>query len=130
MEMPMKTASICKALAIAAMTAFSPYLASAAQSKGDPLKGKQAFAKATCIICHADGGNSTNPSRPLKGPGFLKRHPTDSSIEQVIRKGSGFTGMPAFWTRENQRRNFKRHNYYIRSLTPKSSAKPKERRAG
>jgi mono/diheme cytochrome c family protein len=58
-----------------------------------------------------------NGDKPLKGPSFQKKYPTDEALTQFIRKGNPDYGMPAF-PRENLSDNdLKLIIGYIRSLT-------------
>jgi mono/diheme cytochrome c family protein len=80
-------------------------------------RGKVLYIKASCWGCHPHGDNSMNGDKPLKGPSFQKKYPTDEALTQFIRKGNPDYGMPAF-PRENLSDNdLKLIIGYIRSLT-------------
>src|SRR5262249_41000639 len=91
-----------------------------AQGKPDATHGKQAFEKANCVFCHAGGGNSVNPRRPLKGAAFVQSFPDDKSLENLIRHGTKDGAMPAFSVKNVSDADLKDIIAYIRTLTPKS----------
>lgn len=104
---------------IGGLIAMAPHVL--AQTKPDPVRGKKAFEESTCAFCHANGGNSVNPKKPLKGGGFAKSFPDDKSIENVVRQGTKDGSMPAFNTKQVSDRDLKDIIAYIRTLTPKSA---------
>ena len=82
-------------------------------------KGGEIFVQQQCNTCHVNGGNAIDPSKPLKGPSFLKDCPTNEVIENIVRKGVPGTAMPAY---EEERLSDSDLQYlilYVRSLTPK-----------
>ena len=87
-----------------------------AGSTGDPANGKAVFSKATCTACHYNGGNSLNPSKPIKGDAFTKKYPDDKSLENVIRTGVKGTSMQAFGKEKVTDAEMKDLIAYIRSL--------------
>jgi mono/diheme cytochrome c family protein len=104
----------------AASTAVPGSPATLGHRASDPAsleRGKVLYIKATCWGCHPHGDNSMNGDKPLKGPSFQKKYPTDEALTQFIRKGNPDYGMPAF-PRENLSDNdLKLIIGYIRSLT-------------
>jgi len=103
---------------VASGIALAPHVH--AQGKPDATHGKQAFEKATCVFCHAGGGNSVKPKRPLKGAAFVQRFPDDKSLENFIRHGTKDGGMPAFSVKQVSDADLKDIIAYIRTLTPKA----------
>lgn len=85
-------------------------------------KGKMAFVKGTCWTCHANGGNSLNGDKPLKGARFLKKYPDDAKLMEFVRKGSAQRGMPSFSKEKISDAQLKLIVGYIRSLNCNSSA--------
>jgi mono/diheme cytochrome c family protein len=83
--------------------------------------GKRIFERQTCEGCHPGGGNSLNPTKPLKGAQFLARYKDDASMEKVIRTGFPNFGMPPNAKDAIDDKEMKSLIIYIRSLTPKAS---------
>jgi len=80
--------------------------------------GQKVFQDMQCFTCHTNGANLIDPSKPIKGEGFLKKYPEDSQIVSIIRSGRAGTAMPAY---DKQRLNDEQLSNliaYIRSLTP------------
>jgi len=90
-----------------------------AQMRGDAMRGAAVFRAMNCVMCHAGGGNSLRPEKPLKGVGFANKYRGDESIAVMIREGSPNGLMPAF--RQSQLTDQQLFDVicYIRSLTPK-----------
>ncbi len=82
-------------------------------------KGAKLFETQQCITCHANGGNSINPSKPLKGPSFLKDCPDNAIVNHIIRYGVAGTAMPAYELERLNNEDLALLVIYLRSLTPK-----------
>ncbi len=95
-----------------------------AHAQGDAKKGYNAFAAHHCIDCHPGGSNIINPRRPLKGPAFQARYPTDAALADHIRKGSPGTAMPPFGKDELPDAQMVHLVAYLRSLTPAGKKPP------
>lgn len=107
-----------------------PVMAGAVFAKGSASEGAKQFEKHQCSGCHRAGGNSVEPSKPLKGEAFAKKYATDAQIVAVIRKGVPGTAMPANTPDMLPERELNDIVAYIRSLTPCGSstgAKPKRK---
>ena len=81
-------------------------------------EGEKTFTRMQCFTCHANGENLINPSKPIKGQGFLKKYPEDEQIAQIIRRGLPGTAMPAYGTERLSNDQLGALISYIRSLTP------------
>lgn len=88
-------------------------------------RGREHFHALNCSMCHPGGSNSVDPSKPLKGPGFQKKYPTDEHIAAIIRCGSTNGGMPAFRKDQLSDQQLVELIAFIRSLTPATKASPK-----
>ncbi len=113
----------------AANPAAKPAKAAPTQSKlpalgsgGNVANGLKLFRQNNCSMCHPGGENNLNPLKPLKGPGFLKKYPTDALVCQQVRKGSVGTGMPPFPKSQITDGELRDIIAYIRSLTPSTPA--------
>lgn len=100
-------------------------LCPAARAQGDIKKGSAAFAQHHCIDCHPGGSNIINPRRPLKGPGFQSRYPSDAALIARIRQGTTGTGMPPFSKDELPDAQMLHLIAYVRSLSPAKSGAAK-----
>lgn len=89
-----------------------------AESPGNVKKGERVFASMQCAICHTNGGNNLNPDKPLKGPGFLKKYPSNQLLTKTIRSGIANRGMPSFGKDKLNDADLQDLLAYIRSLTP------------
>lgn len=89
---------------------------------GNAATGMKLFRQNNCSMCHPGGENNLNPLKPLKGPGFLKKYPTDELVCRQVRKGSVGTGMPAFPKSQITDQEMRDIIAYIRSLTPSNPA--------
>lgn len=85
--------------------------------------GRAVFVKAGCQICHANGGNSLNSDKPLKGTKFLKSFKDDRALARFIRQGREERGMPSFAKEKLSDRELSQVIVYIRSLTSSTSAR-------
>ena len=94
--------------------------------KPDPKKGQKVFSAMQCEICHVNLGNNLNPERPLKGPNFIKRFPTDKALAQLIRIGVNERGMPAFGKDKMSDEDLANLISYLRSATPQGSSSSKK----
>ena len=83
----------------------------------DPVVGHQLFLS-SCNMCHPGGENVLNPDKPLKGPIFIKRFPTDASIVALVRTGIPKTVMTPFTTQRLSDRQLADIIAYMRTLTP------------
>lgn len=92
-----------------------------APGAGNVANGMKLFRQNNCSMCHPGGENNLNPLKPLKGPGFLKKYPTDAAVCQQVRKGSVGTGMPPFPKSQITDGELRDIIAYIRSLTPSTS---------
>jgi mono/diheme cytochrome c family protein len=104
-------------------SAFS--LSSYAQHKPDPVNGEKLYAAFNCSMCHANGGNSVNAEKPLKGPKFLKRIANDGALAKMIRTGSPGTAMKGFNKDDMSDDQLADIIAYIRTLSP-ADAGPKK----
>ena len=80
--------------------------------------GQKVFQQMQCFTCHTNGENLIDPSKPIKGPDFLKKYPEDAQIENIIRHGRPGTAMPAYNKDRLSDEQLSSLVTYIRSLTP------------
>jgi mono/diheme cytochrome c family protein len=97
-------------------TGFTP----TASTPEQIAKGKKVFDEMMCFTCHAEGGNVINPSKPIKGPEFVKKYPDDRQVADVIRHGVPGTAMPAYAGNRLSDTDLGAMVVYIRSLTPQT----------
>ena len=89
-----------------------------AATKEAIAEGQSVFTRMQCFTCHANGENLVDPSKPIKGPDFLKKFPDDAQIAKIVRNGVAGTAMPAYGKDRLSDVQLVSLIAYIRSLTP------------
>jgi cytochrome c6 len=87
---------------------------------GDAKRGAALFAS-NCQFCHFGGGNSLNPSKPLKGEAFARKF-DDARVFATIRNGIPGSAMSPFPPDRLSDEQVRDIIAYIRTLTPTASA--------
>jgi cytochrome c6 len=86
----------------------------------DGQNGKRIFERASCIVCHAGGGNMMDPGHPIKGAAFAAKYSHDQVLEATIRKGFPEAGMPSQGLSQISAVDMKDLIAYVRSFTAPS----------